>query len=98
MKCQTNKRKKDLKMNVQGKEVIATNQSNFPTIALVYGIEYGINDYVIAKIGHASKGTGYYVNKQTARKYKIYENKEGRIYFKWNDLKFYMDETLQAKF
>jgi hypothetical protein len=90
--------KEGIKMNVQGKEVVAINSSNFPTTALVYGIEHGINEYVIAKIGHTSRGTGYDVNKQTARKYKIYSNKEGRLYFQWQGLKFYMDETIKTAF
>lgn len=76
-------------------EVRATNQVNYPVMALVYEAD---SDYVVASIGSCFTDSSWYVGTTKPRTYKVYTDKEDRYYFKKDNNKFYLDETLRRFF
>jgi hypothetical protein len=86
-------------LNTTNLKVIAVQKEHTPvTIAKIYeinGFSLGENAYIIAKIGSTAKGTPYFVDNQTARKYKVYGHKRGGMecmWFKWNDIRFFLNK------
>jgi hypothetical protein len=72
---------------VEGKDVIAINQSNYPTIVEVYGVDYDITDSVVFG-SNADKGE---VMSSTI---KADEHNPFRVYFEYNGDKYYLDECM----
>jgi hypothetical protein len=65
--------------------ILAYNQTNYPLVACLIEIEYGIEDKAVIQ----------FENK--VRKYKLYTTKKGRTFFRKGRFKFFMDEFIVIK-
>ena len=73
--------------NVEGKKVIAINQSNYPVIVEVYGVDYEVNDEVMFG-SNADKG------EVMTSQIMVDEHNPFRVYFEYNGDKYYLDECM----
>jgi hypothetical protein len=74
-------------------EAIRTIQNDFPEMVLIFEIGDSL-EYVVAKVGSAHIHSHFAVNKQVARKYKLYYSAlQDDYFFRKNGQKYFLNDS-----
>lgn len=85
------------KKDMEERFIVASNQTHWPIMALVYNSDDFNGEALVARIGSAYTDSSSSVELAPAFAYKLYfSNRRSTYYFKQGSRRFYLDETIRS--